>query len=84
MLPIHAQKLPVFDDFIQSAQHAGFKANDDFNGADQEGEGYYQLTQKDGRRFSAAKGFLTPNLDRLNLTVLTDVSVTKLIIDNKR
>ena len=77
-------KLPVFDDFIQSAQHAGFKANDDFNGADQEGVGYYQVTQKDGQRFSAAKGFLTPNLDRPNLTVFTDVSVTKLILDNKR
>ena len=76
-------KLPVFDDFIQAAQASGFKENDDFNGAEQEGVGYYQVTQKDGLRCSAAKAFLTPNLSRPNLTVLTDISVTKLIVENK-
>lgn len=75
-------KAPVFDDFILAAQEAGFKANDDFNGQEQEGVGYYQVTQKDGLRFSAAKAFLTPNLDRSNLTVMTDVQVSKLVIEN--
>ena len=76
-------KWPIFDDFILAAKHAGFKANTDFNGADQEGVGYYQVTQKNGLRCSAAKAFLTPNINRNNLTILTDILVTKLIIDNK-
>ncbi len=58
--------------FIDAAQQAGFAANRDFNGATQEGVGLYQVTQKDGERFSAAKAYLTPNLGRPNLHVLTD------------
>lgn len=75
-------KAPIFDDFISAAQEAGFKANDDFNGQDQEGVGYYQVTQKGGLRYSAAKAFLTPNLDRPNLTVLTQVQVSKILVEN--
>lgn len=73
----------IFDDFILAAQHSGFKANNDFNGAEQEGVGYYQRTQKDGLRHSAAKAFLTPNVNRTNLTVLTGVTVTKLTMEGK-
>lgn len=76
-------KLPIFDEFISASQHAGFNANDDFNGASQEGVGYYQRTQKDGLRHSAAKAFLTPNVNRSNLTVLTGVAVTKLTMAGK-
>jgi len=76
-------KPPIFDEFILAAQQAGFKGNNDFNGADQEGVGYYQRTQKNGLRHSAAKAFLTPNLNRSNLTVLTEVKVTKLIMEGK-
>ncbi len=76
-------KPPVFEDFIDAAINAGFNRNDDFNAEVQEGVGYYQMTQKAGLRCSAAKAFLTPNLARENLTVLTDVSVTKLVIENK-
>ncbi len=76
-------KAPVFDEFIDAANNAGFVKNDDFNGADQEGVGYYQVTQKDGLRYSAAKAFLTPNLARPNLTVMTNVQVEKLIIEDK-
>ena len=75
-------KAPVFDDFMASAQEAGFEVNNDFNGVEQEGVGYYQVTQKDGLRCSAAKAFLTPNLHRPNLTVMTEVQVSKLIIEN--
>ena len=75
-------KAPIFDDFLLAAQQAGFNANDDFNGAEQEGVGYYQVTQKDGLRCSAAKAFLTPNLHRPNLTVMTDIQVSKLIVEN--
>jgi choline dehydrogenase-like flavoprotein len=74
-------KLPIHDDFITSAHQAGFKLNNDFNGEDQEGIGYYQLTQLNGQRCSAARGFLTPTLHRKNLTVITDALVKKIIID---
>lgn len=77
-------KLPIFDDFLEAAQEAGYPANDDFNGESQEGVGYFQVTQKDGLRCSAAKAFLTPYLNRPNLTVLTDVLVEKVLLENKK
>ena len=76
-------KPPVHDDFILSAQQAGFPVNDDFNGHNQEGVGYYQVTQINGQRCSAAKAFLTPNLNRSNLTVITDAQVQKILIKDK-
>jgi choline dehydrogenase-like flavoprotein len=48
--------------FVQAGVQAGFIRNPDFNGADQEGVGMYQVTHKNGERFSAAKAYLTPNL----------------------
>ena len=77
-------KLPVFDDFIQATVEAGYPENNDFNGEYQEGVGYFQVTQKDGLRCSAAKAFLTPNLERQNLTVVTDALVEKVVIKNKK
>lgn len=77
-------KLPVFDDFIDAAEQAGFPKNNDFNGENQEGVGYFQVTQKDGLRCSAAKAFLTPNLQRTNLTILTEVLVEKIVVENKK
>lgn len=76
-------KLPVFERFFNAAKQAGFKHNDDFNGASQEGIGYFQVTQKDGLRCSAAKAFLTPSLHRKNLTVITNALVEKVNIKNK-
>lgn len=76
-------KPPVHDSFISSAQQAGFPLNDDFNSANQEGVGYYQVTQINGQRCSAAKAFLTPNLHRSNLTVITDAQVQKILIKDK-
>jgi len=76
-------KLPHFDNFIEAAKQAGYPENDDFNGEHQEGIGYFQVTQKDGMRCSAAKAFLTPNMDRANLTVLTEVLVEKVIFEGK-
>ena len=77
-------KPPVHDSFIASAQHAGFTLNDDFNSDKQEGVGYYQVTQINGQRCSAAKAFLTPSLHRSNLTVITDAHVQKIIIDEHK
>lgn len=76
-------KPAIHDDFILAAQQAGFEANADFNGATQEGVGYYQMTQINGQRCSSAKAFLTPNLHRPNLTVITDAQVQKIIVESK-
>ncbi|MBE7637830.1 glucose-methanol-choline oxidoreductase [Sneathiella sp. P13V-1] len=70
--------------FLEAARQLQLPMNDDFNGATQEGVGYYQTTQKNGERWSAAKGYLTPNLDRQNLDVITKAPATKIIIEGKR
>lgn len=75
-------KPAINEDFIQSAVAAGYPENIDFNGPSQEGVGYYQVTQKEGLRHSAAKAFLTPNLHRSNLTVITQTQVEKVIVNN--
>ncbi|AWB58347.1 choline dehydrogenase [Colwellia sp. Arc7-D] len=75
-------KPAINEDFIQSAVAAGYPENVDFNGPSQEGVGYYQVTQKEGLRHSAAKAFLTPNLHRSNLTVITQTQVEKVIVNN--
>lgn len=75
-------KPAINQDFIEAAMTAGFPENNDFNGASQEGIGYYQVTQKEGLRHSAAKAFLTPNLYRSNLTVITQTQVEKVVIKN--
>ena len=61
-----------------------FNFNEDFNGAEQEGFGYYQTTQINGKRCSAAKAYLVPVLGRDNLTVLTDTQVNKILIEGGR
>ncbi len=70
-------------DFVETAAKIhGY--NEDFNGSDQEGIGFYQTTQKNGKRCSAAKAYLVPALKRENLTVMTDTNVNKIIIENKK
>ena len=71
------------DDFVAAGSKL-HKFNKDFNGEDQEGVGYYQTTQKNGKRCSAAKAYLVPALQRDNLTVLTDTNVDKIIMDGDR
>jgi len=61
--------LPICEAFFQAGQEMGIPFNPDFNGAVQDGLGYYQLTQLDARRSSAASGFLQPVRTRPNLTV---------------
>ena len=70
--------------FVQSCQELGLPYNPDFNGAQQEGCGFYQLTVKNSRRCSAAVGYLRPAMKRANLTVLTGVQVSRILIENKR
>ncbi|MCC2616219.1 choline dehydrogenase [Aestuariibacter halophilus] len=66
--------------FLEAAQQAGEKAVEDFNGPDREGVGFYQVTQHNGQRCSAAKAYLKPVLSRSNLTVMTDTLVEKVLI----
>ncbi|HEY9238036.1 MAG TPA: GMC family oxidoreductase N-terminal domain-containing protein, partial [Burkholderiaceae bacterium] len=70
--------------FVDAAAQAGFPRNPDFNGARQEGVGLYQVTQKNGERGSVAKSYLTPNLGRPNLTVMTGAHTTRILMDGKR
>ena len=70
--------------FVEAARQAGYPVNRDFNGASQEGVGMYQVTHKNGERFSAAKAYLTPNLGRSNLTVMTGAHTTRILLEGGR
>jgi choline dehydrogenase len=70
--------------FIDACVSMGYDYNADFNGAQQEGAGPYQLTVKDGKRHSAAAAFLLPILQRPNLTVTTGALVTRLLFEGTR
>ena len=70
--------------FVQAAQQAGHVLNPDFNGAEQEGVGPYQVTHRNGERFSAAKAYLTPHLGRSNLHLITDAHITRILLDKRR
>ncbi len=69
-------KSPLAGAFVEAAVHAGLPANGDFNGARQDGVGFYQVTQRRGRRCSAADAYLHPAAGRPNLTIQTDALVT--------
>jgi choline dehydrogenase-like flavoprotein len=75
---------PVAPLFVQAGLEAGFAHNPDFNGERQEGVGLYQVTHKNGERYSAAKAYLTPNLDRPNLQVFTGAHTTRILLERKR
>jgi len=77
-------KNELIESFIAGAGEIGVPATDDFNGAEQEGAGYYQLTTWHGWRCSTAKGYLKPARSRSNLQVETGAHVTKLIMKGTR
>ena len=70
--------------FIEAGQQAGLPRNDDFAGHTQEGVGWYQVTQKDGERWSAASAYLAPARQRPNLHVVTDALATQIIVEARR
>jgi choline dehydrogenase len=70
--------------FVIAGQQAGMPHNSDFNGAHQEGVGVYQVTQRDGKRCSAAVGYLRDARARPNLTVQTDCLVSRIVLENGR
>ncbi|NNF56659.1 MAG: choline dehydrogenase [Rhodothermaceae bacterium] len=70
--------------FIEAAQGVGLPANDDFNGAEQEGAGLYQVNQRGGRRESGATAFLKPIRHRDNLTIETGAQATRVLFEGTR
>lgn len=85
--PLNVAKIRNNNPFVSMFIEAGtkhFKYNEDFNGADQEGVGKYQVTQKNGRRWSTAAAYLNPAKSRSNLTILTETIVDKVIFKDKR
>jgi len=76
---------PLAKTFVRAAQEFGLPYNPDFNGERQEGCGLYQVTQRGGRRCSAAVGYLHPILGRRpNLELRTDCHTTRILIENGR
>jgi choline dehydrogenase-like flavoprotein len=75
---------PLNQTFLKAAQSLQIPLCDDFNGQDQEGVGLFDVTQKRGKRWSAANAYLDPAEERKNLTVLTDCLAEKILLENKR
>lgn len=75
---------PVARAFVQAGEQAGYPLNADFNGEQQEGFGMYQVTHRNGERFSAAKAYLTPHLGRPNLQVITGAHTTRVLLEGRR
>jgi choline dehydrogenase-like flavoprotein len=70
--------------FVEAARQAGYRENHDFNGEEQEGVGLYQVTHRNGERYSAAKAYLTPNRNRPNLHVVTGAQATRVLLEGRR
>jgi choline dehydrogenase-like flavoprotein len=75
---------PLVDRMLQAAEELGHARNDDFNGESQFGFGRYQVTQHNGERWSAARGYLTAALRRPNLQLFTGALVQKIEFDGNR
>lgn len=70
--------------FVEACKELALPLNDDFNAGEQDGFGVYQVTVKNGERWSAARGYIHPALGRKNLHVITDATVQRLTFDGKR
>ncbi|MGP8304092.1 GMC family oxidoreductase [Streptomyces inhibens] len=75
---------PLMAAYVAAAQEAGHPYTADFNGPEQDGVGYYHLTQRDGLRCSTAVAYLRPALARPNLEVLTGAQCTRVLFDGDR
>ena len=75
---------PICDAWVAAAQAAGYKFNPDYNGAEQEGVSYFQLTTRNGRRCSSAVAFLNPARKRPNLKIVTNAQVQRVVLDGKK
>jgi choline dehydrogenase len=75
---------PITDAWVAAAQAAGYHYNPDYNGPDQEGVSFFQLTARNGRRCSAAVAYLNPVKSRPNLRIITHALVQKVVLDGTR
>ncbi|WP_112322901.1 GMC family oxidoreductase [Oceanibium sediminis] len=75
---------PICDAWVAAAQAAGYPFNPDYNGASQEGVGYFQLTARNGRRCSSAVAFLNPARGRANLRILTHAAAQRVTFEGRR
>ena len=81
-MPVSA--LPICDAYIRAGQELGIPYNHDFNGRQQAGVGFYQLTQRNRRRSSASLAYLSPIRDRRNLTIRTGAAVRRILLEGNR
>lgn len=77
------QRYTFMDDLIKAAEETGYGRAEDYNGAAQEGFNYFQVTQKNGLRWSCARAYLNPAKSRKNLDIITHAHVKKIIFKNK-
>ena len=75
---------PICDAWVEAAQAAGYPFNPDYNGATQEGVGYFQLTAHNGRRCSSAVAFLNPARKRDNLRSVTGAHTQRVVFEGQR
>ncbi|WP_238364635.1 GMC family oxidoreductase [Mesobacterium pallidum] len=75
---------PLSEAFVAAGAEAQIRPNPDFNGARQEGIGFFQTTTRKGRRCSSARAFLAPARQRPNLTIMTNAPVDRVTIENSR
>ncbi len=79
-----AQANPLADAFVNAAVEAGHARNEDFNGAQQDGFGLFDLNRRDGVRWSSSRAFLHPVLQRRNLQLFTDTLVERIELKGTR
>ena len=86
--PLHVSNMriqrPICDAWVAAAQAAGYPFNPDYNGAEQEGVGYFQLTTRNGRRCSTAVAYLNPARGRDNLQIVTHALVQRIEMDGRK
>ncbi len=75
---------PIFHATVEAGAQAGHPTTKDFNGFQQEGWGPYQMTIHDGERWSAAKGYLHPVMNRPNLTCITGARTSRIVFEGDR
>jgi len=75
---------PIAEAYVEAAQQCGYPSNVDFNGAAQEGAGFYQTTTRRGVRSSTAVAYLAPVRDRNNLKVVSEALATRILFDGRR
>lgn len=75
---------PLSSVFLEAAGQAGHALNDDFNGTSQAGFGFYQVTQREGKRCSSAAAYLKPVRKRPNLRVITKAQASRIVFENGR